>query len=143
MIFKSGGEAINPHEVGYRSLGFGESPGIETTHYELMIDTKELPDTFLHKADSFIQQCEVDDIQQVFADIEDLQNLGYANFEYLIENSPHLANTLLKDYLYFDLLDSLFPNSKNLKIVVNNIKGITIKDGQIMIYGETFPFVKP
>lgn len=101
-----------------------------------------MPDTFPNKADSFIQQCEVDDIQQGFADIEDLQNLGYANFEYLIENSPHLANTLLKDYLYFDLLDSLFPNSKNLKIVVNNIKSITIKNGQIMIYGETFPFVK-
>ncbi|QZP30723.1 hypothetical protein [Pseudomonas sp. DR48] len=99
MIFKSGGEAIKPHEVGYRSLGFGENPGIETTNYELMINTKELPDTFLNKADYFIQQCEVDDIQQGVADIEDLQNWGYTNFEYLIKNNPHLANTLLKDYL--------------------------------------------
>jgi hypothetical protein len=49
MIFKSGGEAINPHEVGYRSLGFGENPGIETTHYELMIDTKNCPILFLTK----------------------------------------------------------------------------------------------
>ncbi|TBN32522.1 hypothetical protein [Pseudomonas sp. BGI-2] len=143
MNFKSAGEAINPHEVGYRSLGFGENPRIETTHYELIINTKELTDIFFKKADSFIHQCKIDDIQQGFADIKDLQDLNYANFKYLTEHNPNLASELLKDYLYFDLLDSLFPNSKNLKVAINDIKDIIIKDGNIIISGETFPFAKP
>lgn len=143
MNFRSASLAINPSEIGYRSLGFGENPGLETTEYELTINLKELKENFLKSADSFILQCKIDDSQQGFADIENLKEANYASFKQLIEHEPSLAATLINDYLYFDLLDSLFPNSKNLKLVVNSIKNVVIQEDQITITGETFPFKQP
>ncbi|EJN20856.1 hypothetical protein PMI36_03920 [Pseudomonas sp. GM79] len=141
MIFKSAGQAINPSIVGYRSLGFGEDTTFETVEFELTTNTQELAMDFFRRADSFIAQCKIDDEQQGYADIQGLKELCYPNFSNLIKNAPDLAASLIKDYLYFDLLDSLFPTSKNLKIVINNIKNIKIIDSNLVINGETFPYL--
>lgn len=139
MNFKSEGKTINSCEIGYRSLGFGEDPRLETTPYELTINLHELTENFFKKADSFIHQCKIDDTEQGYADIEHLEKSNYANFQYIIKNKSNLAATIIKDYLYFDLLDSLFPIPTNLKIVVNSIESISIEEEQIIITGEAFP----
>ncbi|OLF56436.1 hypothetical protein [Pseudomonas chlororaphis] len=140
MIFKSAGENISPCSVGYRSLGFGEDTGLETSPYELTISFSELPEAFIKSSDSFIEQCKTDDIQQGFADIDELEKLNYPPFKNLIKSNPKLVAALIKDYLYFDLLDSLFPENKNLKLVINNIERIYTTESGIIVSGETFPF---
>lgn len=140
MIFKSSGEIIDPRFIGYRSLGFGESVSLETKPFELTISISEIPERFLDQANTFIQQCQVDDKQQSVADIPELEYLGYPNFKKLFENQPELAATLIMDYLYFDLLYALFPNSHDLKVVINSIRNIALTDDKFIISGETFPF---
>lgn len=140
MIFKSSGELTDPRLVGYRSLGFGENINIETKKFEFSINLSEIPEHFLKQANNFIQQCKEDDKQQEFADIPELEQLCYPDYSSMLEYHPALAATLIKDYLYFDLLNSIFPNSENLKLVINSIQSITIVDSSLIISGETFPF---
>ncbi|WLH36727.1 hypothetical protein PSH79_05395 [Pseudomonas sp. FP2196] len=140
MIFKSSGELTDPRLVGYRSLGFGESISLETKTFELTISLSEIPELFLIHADAFIQQCEADDKQQEISDIPELEQLCYPNYSKLVEHHPALAVTLIKDYLYFDLLESLFPYSENLKLVINSIQNIILVHSSLIISGETFPF---
>ncbi|WP_285357952.1 hypothetical protein [Pseudomonas sp. lyk4-R2A-10] len=140
MKFTSEGEVINPCSVGYRSLGFGESTNLQTKNYELTVEFNELPDSFIKCADSFIEQCKIDDTEQGHPEIPELEELQYPDFLELIQKNPKQATELIKNYLYFDLLFSLFPNTNNLKIVINNINSISTTTTGIAISGETFPF---
>ncbi|EJM18544.1 hypothetical protein PMI21_02116 [Pseudomonas sp. GM18] len=96
---------------------------------------------FLERANSFITQCKIDDEQQGYAGIHALKKSNYQNFTDLIKNAPDLAALLIRDYLYFDLLDALFPTSENLKLVISNIKSVKIIDNTLIINGETFPYL--
>ncbi|MDI2144536.1 MULTISPECIES: hypothetical protein [unclassified Pseudomonas] len=140
MKFTSEGEVINPCSVGYRSLGFGESTNLQTKNYELTAEFNELPVSFIKCANSFIEQCKIDDAEQGFPEIPELEELQYPDFLELVKKSPKQATELIKNYLYFDLLFSLFPNTNNLKLVINNITSISTTTAGIAITGETFPF---
>ncbi|WP_085586759.1 MULTISPECIES: hypothetical protein [unclassified Pseudomonas] len=140
MRFTSENETVNQHHIGYRSLGFGEPTDLKTKQYELIIELNKLPSSFIEHANTFIQQCRLDDTEQGFSDIQELQTLQYPEFYELTKKSPTLSASLIKDYLYFDLLFALFPQTENLKLVISNITSIQVSDTRLKITGETFPF---
>ncbi|MBC2656229.1 hypothetical protein H7A76_12355 [Pseudomonas sp. MSSRFD41] len=139
MKFISAGKRVEPRRVGYRSLGFGEATSLETTPFELLIAPGELAQGFIQCADGFISQCRDDDLAQGFADIVQLQRLGYPKFEDLLANQPQLAAGLIKDYLYFDLLHALFPNTSALALVINEIASVLVAKSTVTITGLAFP----
>ncbi|MQA54619.1 hypothetical protein [Pseudomonas piscis] len=139
MKFTSAGKLIEPRRVGYRSLGFGEATSLETTPFELLINHWELAQGFIQCADGFISQCREDDLAQGFADIVQLQRLDYPKFENLLANQPQLAAELIKDYLYFELLYALFPNTSALELVINEIASVLVARTTVTITGLTFP----
>jgi len=142
MIFKSSGNLVNPSIVTYRSLGFGEAAILDTQAYELIINPCDFPEEFMTYADTFISECRIDDAEQGYADIPALAKINYPTFSELLENHENLATHLIKDYLYFELFYYLFPNSENLKLVINNIKDIHIEGKSMVISGDTYPFKK-
>lgn len=142
MIFKSSGNVVNPNIVTYRSLGFGEAAILETQAYELIINPCEFPEEFLIYADTFITECRIDDAEQGYADIPALEKINYPTFSELLKNHENLATNLIKDYLYFELFYYLFPNSENLKLVINNIKDVHTENKSIVISGDTYPYKK-
>ncbi|MDK1399111.1 MULTISPECIES: hypothetical protein [Pseudomonas] len=138
MKFTSAGQIIDPRTVGYRSLGFGEALTIPATPYELRIHHGDLPQRFLDCADTFAAECKTDDIDQGFVDIPELAELGYPSFRTLLKDHPDLAARLVQDYLYFELLFSLFPHSSGLKVVINSITRVCSKEGVILLTGQTY-----
>lgn len=53
-------------------------------------------------------------------------------------NHPDLAARLIRDYLYFDLFYSLFPNSVGLDVVINDITDLYLQEDSIIVTGKTF-----
>ncbi|MFJ4252066.1 hypothetical protein SAMN04488483_0312 [Pseudomonas helmanticensis] len=142
MIFRSAGTEINLNTVTYRSLGFGEKSILETKKYEMTINNDEFPEQFISHANSFIAECKIDDSEQGYADIPELEKIEYPTFDEILNNYHNLAASLIKDYLYFELFYFLFPNSKELKIVINSIENIKSDGTSITITGETYPVQK-
>lgn len=138
MKFTSAGQLIDPKTIGYRSLGFGEALTIPATLYELRIHHSDLPQCFLDCADTFAAECKTDDIDQGFVDIPELAQLGYPSFRALLQGHPDLAARLVQDYLYFELLFSLFPHSSGLNVVINSITRVSSKEGVLLLTGETY-----
>lgn len=138
MKFTSADQLIDPKTIGYRSLGFGEALTIPATLYELRIHHSDLPQCFLDCADTFAAECKTDDIDQGFVDIPELAQLGYPSFRALLQGHPDLAARLVQDYLYFELLFSLFPHSSGLNVVINSITRVCSKDGVMLLTGETY-----
>lgn len=138
MKFTSADQLIDPKTIGYRSLGFGEALTIPATPYELRIHHRDLPQCFLDCADTFAAECKTDDIDQGFVDIPELAQLGYPSFKALLQGHPDLAARLVQDYLYFELLFSLFPHSSGLNVVINSITRVCSKDGVLLLTGETY-----
>ncbi len=142
MIFKSSGNLVNPNIVTYRSLGFGEAAILDTQAYELIINPCEFPEEFMIYANKFIAECRIDDAEQGYSDIPALEKINYPTFSELLKNHENLATNLIKDYLYFELFYHLFPNSENLKLVINNIKDVHTEGKTIVISGDTYPYKK-
>lgn len=138
MKFTSADQLIDPKTIGYRSLGFGEALTIPATLYELRIHHSDLPQCFLDCADTFAAECKTDDIDQGFVDIPELAELGYPSFRTLLKDHPDLAARLVQDYLYFELLFSLFPHSSGLNVVINSITRVSSKEGVMLLTGETY-----
>ncbi|WP_350402796.1 hypothetical protein ABCR88_17090 [Pseudomonas sp. W17] len=138
MKFTSAGQIIDPQTVGYRNLGFGEALTIPVTPYELRIHHGDLPQRFLDGADTFAAECKTDDIDQGFVDIPELAALGYPSFRTLLKDHPDLAARLVQDYLYFELLFSLFPHSSGLNVVINSITRVCSTEGVMLLTGDTY-----
>ncbi|MFP3519040.1 hypothetical protein SB766_22965, partial [Pseudomonas sp. SIMBA_077] len=71
-------------------------------------------------------------------DIPELAELGYPSFRTLLKDHPDQAARLVQDYLYFELLFSLFPHSSGLKVVINSITRVCSKEGVILLTGQTY-----
>lgn len=142
MIFKSAGTEVNLNTVTYRSLGFGEKSILETKKYEMTINNDEFPEKFINHANSFIAECKIDDSEQGYADIPELKKIGYPTFNEILNDHHNFAASLIKDHLYFELFYFLFPNSRELKVVINSIEDIKSDGRSITITGDTYPVQK-
>lgn len=139
MKFKSAGKKINLNKVSYRSLGFGEKSILETKKYEITIKNDEFPDQFINHANSFIVECKIDDSEQGYADIPELEKIDYPTFDKILENHHNLAASLIKNYLYFELFYFLFQKSENPELVINSINDVKSDETSITIMGDTYP----
>ncbi|NHX02365.1 hypothetical protein [Pseudomonas koreensis] len=142
MKFKSAGKKINLNKVSYRSLGFGEKSILETKKYEITIKNDEFPDQFINHANSFIVECKIDDSEQGYADIPELEKIDYPTFDKILENHHNLAASLIKNYLYFELFYFLFQKSENPELVINSINDVKSDETSITIMGDTYPVQK-
>ena len=113
MLFRSVGTEINPNTVTYRSLGFGEKSILETKKYEMTINNDEFPKQLINHANSFIAECIIDDSEQGYADIPELEKINYPNFNEILNNHHNFAARLIKDYLYFELFSFYSQTRKN------------------------------
>ncbi|AZD83096.1 MULTISPECIES: hypothetical protein [Pseudomonas] len=138
MFFKSEGELVDASIVHYRLFEFGRDIELNNKKFELTFTLDELKPDFIILADSFIDQCRVDDLEQGFIDIPELEELNYPDFFSLLNNSPKLATDLMIDYLFADLFDHLFKRTKEAKIIINKIHTLDYNNFEFTMTGETF-----
>lgn len=125
--------------VTFRDLGFGENLQGDAIPYRIELDFDELSNSFQQKANDFIEQCRLDDLSLVEADIPKLRDLGYPPFQELLKDEPEFSLELVQDYLYFELLNYLFTaRPVDAKFVINDIGSIQVQDGEIIINGSGF-----
>jgi len=138
MKFNYSKAKVSLGDISYRSMGFGEDVSLPREVFVLEIDLKDLPVSFIKKADGFISQCEIDDKEQGYPDIPEVSDLNYKPFAVLMRDDPKVASFLVKDYLYMDFLDELFKFTRKPKIVINKIFSVAISCGKINLIGEAF-----
>ncbi|AZC28222.1 hypothetical protein C4K38_0231 [Pseudomonas chlororaphis subsp. piscium] len=138
MLFKSEGKLVDATIVHYRPFEFGRDIDLNNKKFELKFTLDELKPDFIILADSFIDQCRIDDLEQGFIDIPDLEELKYPDFFSLLNDTPKLATYLMTDYLFADLFDHLFKTTKEAKIIINKIHTLDYKNSEFIMTGETF-----
>lgn len=138
MIFKSEGKLVDAAIVHYRLFEFGRDIDLNNKKFELRFTLDELKPDFIILADSFIDQCKADDLEQGFIDIPELEELSYPDFFSLLNNNPKLATYLMVDYLFADLFDHLFKRTKEAKIIINKIHTLEYNNFGFIMTGETF-----
>ncbi|MCB2251932.1 hypothetical protein KTQ74_08505 [Pseudomonas chlororaphis] len=135
MLFKSEGKSVDASIVHYRIFEFGRDIDMNNKKFELKFTLDELKPDFPILADSFIDQCRVDDHEQGFIDIPELEELNYPDFSSLLNDSPKLATYLMIDYLFADLFDHLFKRTKEAKIIINKIHALDYKNSEFTMTG--------
>ncbi|WP_458378891.1 hypothetical protein [Pseudomonas chlororaphis] len=138
MIFISNNKEVSFDVIGYRELGFGEKLTIKSQSFEFTIKFNELSNDFIDKADSFIEECQADDLSQGYMDIPELGNLAYPSFAELFRTNKEVTASLIQDFLYSNLFEELFSRKKKYELVINNIYTTKISGNKITINGEVF-----
>lgn len=115
MIFRSAGTEINLNTVTYRSLGFGEKSILETKKYEMTINNDEFPEQFISHANSFIAECKIDDSEQGYADIPELEKIEYPTFYEILNNHHNLGASLIKTIFISSFFTFYSQTQKNLR----------------------------
>lgn len=138
MIFRLEGKAIDSSSVSYRSMGFGHSTTLATKLFELCVDLTDLQPGFESKANSFIDDCVTDDKQQGYEDLPALAAIGYPDFITLVREHAAIAEALILDYLFIDIVDYLFGAGKDPRHIINNLHRVKIEHCTITLTGEVF-----
>lgn len=139
MILVIDNQQIDTALATYRELGFGENLNIKKSNYKLELPTTEIPEKFYDAANCFIDQCKEDDSHLQTSETPELSFLGYPRAQTLTTESPEILASIIEDYLYFDVLDSLLANKNNdSKFVINSISSVEINNNKLTIIGEGF-----
>lgn len=139
MKFLIENDQIDTASVIYRELGFGEKPTPEGISYKLELLTDEIPEDFHEALNSFIEQCKSDDESQEISETPELQELGYPDSQSLLVKAPAVLGGVIEDYLYFELLNSIFKApSTNGRFVINSIDRVDISGVKMQISGKGF-----
>ncbi|MBP5060812.1 hypothetical protein HUT27_01150 [Pseudomonas chlororaphis] len=138
MIFISNNKEVSFDVIGYRELGLGEKLTIKSQSFEFTIKFNELSNDFIDKADSFIEECQADDLSQGYMDIPELGNLAYPSFAELFRTNKEVTASLIQDFSYSNLFEELFSRKKKYELVINNIYTTKISGNKITINGEVF-----
>lgn len=139
MILLIENQQIDTALATYRELGFGEKLKIKKSTYKLELPTAEIPEKFYDAANCFISQCKEDDSHLQAPETPELSLLGYPSAQMLTTENPEVLASIIEDYLYFDVLDSLLANKNNhSKFVINSISSVKINNNKLTIIGEGF-----
>ncbi|BBN52119.1 hypothetical protein TRE132_02440 [Pseudomonas chlororaphis subsp. aurantiaca] len=138
MLFKSEGKLVDATIVRCRLFEFGRDIDLNNKKFELKFTLDELKPDLIILANSFIDQCKADDLEQGFIDIPELEELNYPDFSSLLNDAPELATHLMTDYLFADLFDHLFKRTKEAKIIINKIHTLDYNNLEFTMTGETF-----
>ncbi len=136
---------VNPQITTVVEMGLGipiSDPKIKKYQYKIYMDFSELTHLIEELYDEFVVDTKEDD--EKYGDTcEDIQSTGYAKFSEVSKNDKKILLTIIKDYLYPDLLDSCFDDNdpSKCKYVINTMEELTIENGIIVISGEAFKAV--
>lgn len=119
----------------YRDQGYGTNPGRPLSPYSLLVTDDELLSAFSAPFRSFIAQCKEDDEVFPESEIPELKLLSYPPLEVLVSSHRQLLAGLLKDFLYFQILDALLgKNSRaDWSFAINEIGEVSAEaDGYLL-----------
>lgn len=144
MIVLSAGNVVDPRTITQREPGFSQEVDRPTKAFSFSVTLDELRPAFFALADIFIAECPIDDQQYGTVDIPEIQVLGYPDLQTLAERWPDVAAWLIREYLWQELLEHLFPyNEGCLELVINNLFTSELNGDVLTVTGETFDAVKP
>lgn len=131
---------FNPHRLIYRDQGFGTDPGVTLSPYSLAVTNEELLSAFAGPFDAFISQCRKDDESFSDSDMPDIRLLGYPSLEEMLAGHRSLLAGLIKDYLYFHILDAFF--GRNLRsdwlFSINEISEVSVSNEGYILHGKGY-----
>lgn len=143
MIVISAGNVVAPQTLAQRELGFSQKVDRPTKALSFSVTLDELRPEFFALADIFIAECPIDDQQYGTVDIPEIQVLGYPDLQTLAERWPDVAAWLIREYLWQELLEHLFPYNKGcLELVINNLFTSELNGDVLTVTGETYDAVK-
>ncbi len=130
---------IDNNTVTYRDFGFGKPVPFSTQDYTLTISLHDIKLLLKADVDEFVNDLKEDD------DLSDenvvrLKEAGYPFTEKLISDYPKLFCNIIRDNLYFNILDRLLVNNSPevLRYVINTLSQVSIKNDTLIITGEVY-----
>ena len=141
MIIKIDDRDIEINKIIYNDQSFGRPTSLKESKFEILIPKKNLISLFGDEYDNYVNECKVDDEENGEVDIPLLSEAGYPLLEDTISDNPDLLVYLIKEYMYFNLLDCLFDkkNRGNWTFAINSIKDVIIGDELISMRGSVYP----
>lgn len=135
------GENFNAAQLIYRDQGYGSDPGVPSSDYEISLEDQEILNSFGTVFDDFVAQCQSDDEKSnEDSDIPELKSLSYPTLAQMLLNHRATLADLLKNYLYFQLLESLLGDNKRAswRFAINQIKKISDKGDGYVLSGDGY-----
>ena len=132
---------VDIRKVTYRQLGYGEAVKEKTTFFlNLTIQVSLLRDHLKETVDHFISDCQKDDIKYGGLEIDSLVEINYPGFDDLEKNHPNILALIIREYLFFEFLESLFSDNDHneCKYCINSIKSFEIKVPIINVKCEAY-----
>jgi hypothetical protein len=131
------GSSFEAAQVIYRDQGYGSDPSVPLLKYVLTFDDDELLRTFGRSFQEFVAQCKQDDQSSSDSDVPELKELGYPTLSQMLAAHREMLARLLKDYLYFQLLDVLLSGNQRSawRFAINEIIEVLDEGGGYALCG--------
>ncbi|GLQ92778.1 hypothetical protein [Dyella acidisoli] len=133
-------EQFDPGHLIYRDQGYGADPERPLSQFSLVVTDDELLSTFLEPFSVFMSQCKEDDESFSESDIPELKTLGYPSLEGMLSSHRRLLAGLLKDFLYFQLLDALIGKNprSGWRFAINEIAEVSDEEMGYLLQGKGY-----
>ncbi|WP_417391631.1 hypothetical protein [Gimesia sp.] len=135
-------DKIVGHEtVTYREIGFGQDPNITTIPYQLRLSSPEFRSVISDFFNEFVEENEKDDNETGWSEaIPELVRNDYPSFDELLISNKHDLCNVIKDHLFFELLDGLFASSLATKcqFAINSLESLTCSEDGFVITGTVY-----
>lgn len=124
----------------YRDQGFGTNPGKPLRPFSLEITNDELINLFTDAFAAFVTQCKKDDKDFGEIDIPELHQLNYPSLQDMVSNHQSVLAHILKEFLYFQLLDSITKNNPReyWRFAINEITDVRWDKQNFFIDGKGY-----
>lgn len=134
------GYSFEVGQVIYRDQGFGSDPGIPVLKYVLSFDDNELLRAFNRPFEEFVSQCKLDDQNSSDSDVPELKALGYPSLAQMLAAHREVFAGLLKDYLYFQLLDAMLSGNQRSawQFAINEITEVLVQIDGFALCGRGY-----
>lgn len=134
------GSPFEATQVIYRDQGYSSAPHVPLLKYVLSFDDDELLPGFSKSFEEFVTQCKLDDQSSSDSDVPELKELGYPSLSQMLATHRGVFSGLLKDYLYFQLLDALLSGNQRptWRFAINEIIEVMDKGDGYALCGRGY-----
>jgi len=131
---------LDPRELIYRDLGHGTAPGKPLSDYTLSVEDEVLLTMFYKPFEEFVAMCKEDDKAAAESDIPALKHLGYPSLSEMLGRHRIALAGLIKDYLYFQLLDALLGSNQRSawRFAINEIAEVSDEGAGYLLRGSGY-----
>lgn len=132
-----GDSPFDPRELIYRDQGYGSNPGRPLAEYTISVANEELLGVFAKPFDEFVALCKEEDKAVAESDIPVLKQLGYPSLGEMLGAHRTTLASLVKDYLYFQLLDALLGANRRStwRFAINEITEVSDEGAGYLLKG--------